>query len=82
MHSDDNHTSLKGVTVKGPRQRSWSSFELCMAKHKLVVSHLDAADQTLRYLQQGIGKPFDVKIKWFMQRVAAINRDIPLSCLA
>jgi hypothetical protein len=42
----------------------------------------DAADQTRRYLQQGIRKPFEVKIKYFMQRVQAINRDLSfMPCL-
>ena len=83
VHNDVTHTDRQGLTVAGPRGKSWATLELCIEKHKLLVFHLDAADVTRRYLQQGIRKPFDVKVKWFMQRVSAINRDLTLMpCLA
>ena len=83
VHGDDTYTALNSATCKGPRQRSWESFQLCLAKHKLVVFNQDAADLTRRYLQQGIRKPHEVKIKFFMQRVQAINRDLAfMPCLA
>ena len=82
VHSDDTYRSLRGVTIRGPSQRSWATFVLCMDKHKLVVFGLDAANQTCRYLQQGIRKPFEVRIKFFMQQVQAINRDLAfMPCL-
>jgi hypothetical protein len=81
VHEDDSHTALDGTTVDKKKYRSWKSFEFCLDKHKEFVFANDAADQTRRYLQQGIRKPFEVKIKYFMQRVQAINRNLR-SCLA
>jgi len=83
VHEDDSHTALDGTTVDKKKYRSWKSFEFCLDKHKEFVFANDAADQTRRYLQQGIRKPFEVKIKYFMQRVQAINRNLPfMPCLA
>ena len=80
VHEDDSHTALDGLTVNKPKVRSWKSFEFCLDKHKEFVFATDDADQTRRYLQQGIRKPFEVKIKYFMQQVQAIKRNLP-SCL-
>ena len=83
VHTDSIHTDLQGLTVKGPLQRSWATFDLCIEKHKLHVFNVDAADVQRRYLSQGVRKPFEVKIKWFMMRMMAMNRDLTLMpCLA
>jgi hypothetical protein len=83
VHSDDTHTDLKGLTVDGPKQRSWYTFLLCIEKHKLYIFKLDAADEQRRYLNGGVRKPFEVKIKWFVMRIMAMNRDLALMpCLA
>ena len=83
VHRDSTHSDLQGLTVKGPRQKTWATLELCIEKHKLHVFALDAADEQRRYISQAIRKPFDVKIRWFMLRVKAMNRDLSLMpCLA
>ena len=83
VHRDSTHTDLQGLTVEGPRGRSWTTLDLCIEKHKLHVFQIDAADKQRRYLSQGVRKPFEVKIKWFMMRLRAMNRDLELMpCLA
>ena len=66
VHSDSTHTDLQGLTVDGPKGRSWATFLLCIETHKLHVFKLDAADEQRRYLNGGVRKPFEVKIKWFV----------------
>ena len=69
--------------MEGPRRRSWATLDLCIEKHKLQVFQIDAADEQRRYLSKGVRKPFEVKIRWFMMRVKAMNRDLALMpCLA
>jgi hypothetical protein len=83
VHRDSTHTDLQGLTVEGPRGRSWTTLDLCIEKHKLHVFQIDAADKQRQYLSQGVRKPFEVKIKWFMMRLRAMNRDLELMpCLA
>jgi len=83
VHSDSTHTDLQGMTVDGPKGRSWATLLLCIEKHKLYVFQIDAADEQRRYLSQGVCKPFEVEIRWFMMRVKAMNRDLALMpCLA
>jgi hypothetical protein len=45
VHSDSTHTDLQGLTVEGPRRRSWATLDLCIEKHKLHVFQIDAADE-------------------------------------
>ena len=83
VHSDATHTDLQGLTVRGPRKKTWATLDLCIEKHKLFVFQVNAADVTRQYLLQGIRKPDDVRVRWFIQRVATINRDLSLMpCLA
>ena len=59
VHSDSTHTDLKGLTVDGPKGRSWATLLLCIEKHKLHLFKLDAADEQRRYLSVGVCKPFE-----------------------
>ena len=45
VHNDSTHTDLQGLTAGGPRSRTWTTFELCIEKHKLHVFKLDALPQ-------------------------------------
>jgi hypothetical protein len=45
VHNDSTHTDLQGLTVEGPRSRTWTTFELCIEKHKLHVFKTDTLAQ-------------------------------------
>ena len=83
VHNDSTHTDLQGLTVAGPKGRSWATLNLCIEKHKLNVFKTDAADEQRRYISHDLRKPYEVKIRWFMQRVMSMNNNLSLMpCLA
>ena len=41
VHSDATHTDLQGLTVRGPRKKTWATLDLCIEKHKLFVFQLN-----------------------------------------
>ena len=69
----DPYQDLQGLTRKGPRGMSRTSFEDCVMFHLLTVFPNNAAEQERYYITNVLKKPQRVSIRQFVQRVEQLN---------
>jgi len=69
----DPYQDLQGLTRKGPRGMSRTSFEDCGMFHLLTVFPNNAAEQERYYITNVLKKPQRVSICQFLQRVEQLN---------
>ena len=75
VHSDSTHTDLQGLTVDGPKGRSWVRFFSALKSTNVMYLRLmQLTNNVGTYLLASVIH-FEVKIKWFVMRQMAMNRD-------
>ncbi len=64
---------MNGVSHKGIRFRSWSTFLDCIELHKLTIFPVDAAEKQHYYMMQTVKKPQQVTVHQYMAWMGVLN---------
>ncbi len=73
MHTKDPWVGVDGVSHKGIRFCSWSTFLDCIKLHKLTIFPIDAAEKQHYYMMQTVKKPQRVTVRQYMAQMDILN---------